>query len=322
MEKERGTVVTCIICNMFTFLPEEIPNYICHKCKLVSLLEEKVQSLQERVATLKLIRKDESSLDKTEQALQIGQREENLTEYPEAEEWKQVTQRSRRTRRQAAPVQLKNRYQALSQEDREVPHNDLTAHPKENSMVSTQEPLERRKRRVAVKKKRRVVVVGDSLLRGTEAAVCRPDLTAREVCCLPGARIKDVTDRLPRLFRPADYYPLLIIHVGTNDTTRGDFATICRDFEDLGREVKKLGAQVVFSSILPVDGHGPRRWNMVLRVNNWLRRWCYQQGFGFLDHGVNYLYDGLLARDGLHLTKTGKDTFGRRLAGLIRRALN
>jgi len=60
-------------------------------------------------------------------------------------------------------------------------------------MVSTQEPLERRKRRVAVKKKRRVVVVGDSLLRGTEAAVCRPDLTAREVCCLPGARIKDVT---------------------------------------------------------------------------------------------------------------------------------
>ncbi|CAJ0941587.1 unnamed protein product, partial [Ranitomeya imitator] len=172
------------------------------------------------------------------------------------------------------------------------------------------------------KKQRRVVVVGDSLLRGTEAAICRPDITAREVCCLPGAMIKDVTDRIPKLFSSKDVHPFLLIHVGTNDTARKDLPTICKDFEELGKKVKELDAQVVFSSILPVDGHGTRRWNRILDANNWLRRWCRQQGFGFLDHGVNYWYDGLLARDGLHLNKPGKHTFARRLATLIRRALN
>ncbi|CAJ0925451.1 unnamed protein product, partial [Ranitomeya imitator] len=86
------------------------------------------------------------------------------------------------------------------------------------------------------KKQRRVVVVGDSLLRGTEAAICRPDITAREVCCLPGAMIKDVTDRIPKLFSSKDVHPFLLIHVGTNDTARKDLPTICKDFEELGKK--------------------------------------------------------------------------------------
>ncbi|CAJ0962937.1 unnamed protein product [Ranitomeya imitator] len=93
------------------------------------------------------------------------------------------------------------------------------------------------------KKQRRVVVVGDSLLRATEAAICRPDITAREVCCLPGAMIKDVTDRIPKLFSSKDVHPFLLIHVGTNDTARKDLPTICKDFEELGKKVKELDAQ-------------------------------------------------------------------------------
>ncbi|KAK4822152.1 hypothetical protein QYF61_010413 [Mycteria americana] len=38
--------------------------------------------------------------------------------------------------------------------------------------------------------KRRVIVIGDSLLKGTEGPVCRPDPLLREVCCLPGAHVK------------------------------------------------------------------------------------------------------------------------------------
>ncbi|XP_073435803.1 uncharacterized protein [Dendrobates tinctorius] len=320
MEEARSHLVSCISCYMFTDLPVEKPNFTCHKCKLVTLLEEKLQNLEERLATLKIIKEGEEFLDRAELSLHVTEREEIRSAPEETEEWRHVTQRSRRIRRQSAPILLRNQYQALTQENDEEIHQDKTL-PTNSNLVRLQSPPGWRKKNV-VKKKRRVVVMGDSLLRGTEAAICRPDITSREMCCLPGAKIKDVSDRISGLFRPTDDYPFLLLHVGTNDTARNDLETICRDFEDLGKKVKELGAQVVFSSILPVDGHGTRRWNKILQVNNWLRRWCRQQRFGFLDHGVNYLYDGLLARDGVHLTKTGKQVFGSRLATLVRRALN
>ncbi|XP_075768762.1 uncharacterized protein LOC142821506 [Pelodiscus sinensis] len=171
------------------------------------------------------------------------------------------------------------------------------------------------------RRKRRVVVVGDSLLRGTEAPICRPDSSSREVCCLPGARIRDVTEALSRIIRPSDYYPMLLIHVGTNDTARCDTERIKCDYRALGVWVKEFGAQVVFSSILPVKGRGLGRERCILEVNAWLRRWCHQEGFGFLDHGVLF-QEGLLGGDGVHLSRSGKALFGHRLAKLVRRALN
>jgi len=70
---------------------------------------------------------------------------------------------------------------------------------------------------VSTKKKRRVIVIGDSFLRGTEGPICRPDPSHREVCCLPGARVKDVAKKLPGLVRPCDYYPLLVMQVGGDE---------------------------------------------------------------------------------------------------------
>jgi len=64
------------------------------------------------------------------------------------------------------------------------------------------------------KKKRRVNAIGDSLLRGTEGPVCRPDPSHREVCCLPGVQVRDVARKLPGLVWPSDYYLLLVMQVG------------------------------------------------------------------------------------------------------------
>jgi len=63
-----------------------------------------------------------------------------------------------------------------------------------------------------------VIVVGDSLLRGMEAPTFWPDALCREVCCYLGAHITDVTKRLSSLVQSTDCYPLLLFHVGTNDT--------------------------------------------------------------------------------------------------------
>ena len=68
----------------------------------------------------------------------------------------------------------------------------------------------------STQKDRRVVVIGNSLLRGMEGSTCRSDPTCREVCCLPGARVRDVSRKLPGLIRPSDYYPLLIVQASSD----------------------------------------------------------------------------------------------------------
>lgn len=52
--------------------------------------------------------------------------------------------------------------------------------------------------------KLKVIVMGDSLLQGTEAPVCLPDQSPREVCCLLGTRVQEIVEGLWKLVRPSD----------------------------------------------------------------------------------------------------------------------
>ncbi|XP_009990030.1 PREDICTED: uncharacterized protein LOC104383543, partial [Tauraco erythrolophus] len=92
-------------------------------------------------------------------------------------------------------------------------------------------------------KKRRVVVIGNSHLKGTEGPICRADPALREVCCLPGARVKDIARKLPSLVRSTDYYPLLLFHVGGDETEAQSPQSIKRDCRTLGQVVRGSGAQ-------------------------------------------------------------------------------
>ncbi|KAF7245214.1 Piezo-type mechanosensitive ion channel component 2, partial [Varanus komodoensis] len=103
---------------------------------------------------------------------------------------------------------------------------------------------------------------------------------------------------------------LLVIHVGTINVAGQVVGRITRDFEALGKKLRELKAQVAFSSILPVRGFGPGRDRRVSEVNDWPRVWCQNERFGFLNHGTQFLANGLLARDGLHLTRMAKRSFG------------
>ena len=111
----------------------------------------------------------------------------------------------------------------------------------------------------SVKKKRRVIVIGESLLRGTEGPICQLGASHREVCCPPGARIRDVTGKLPGLVQPSDYYPLLVMQVGSDEVAERSPKVMKRDFRALGRLVEGSGAQVVFSSIPSVAGKNTER---------------------------------------------------------------
>ena len=341
MESEGVAAVTCVSCGMFVFLPRDTNNYTCNKCKLIVLLEEKVQRLEERVSSLRLIKDHESFIDRVEQTVLGGEqtrdvlREVQTSEasgselnrgvleqgfnslVQESGDWKNVTNRSRKNREQLVSLKVQNRYEILSPSASVVEEvEEKQVQPSVHPRVSSDSGI------LANPQRRRVVVVGDSLLRGTETVICRPDKMSREVCCLPGARIHDVTERLTRLIKPSEHHPILLIHVGINDTARRRFWDITRDFEELGRKAKNLNAKVVISSLLPVVGHGPMREEKIVEVNKWLRDWCRRERFGFFDHGWWFQHGGLLARDGLHLTAVGRNIFARRLENVIRRELN
>ena len=81
-------------------------------------------------------------------------------------------------------------------------------------------------------------MIGDSLLRGTEGPICRSDPSHREVCCLPGARVRDIARKLPGLVQPSDYYPLIVVQVGSDEVRDRNAQASKRNFRALERQVK------------------------------------------------------------------------------------
>ena len=83
---------------------------------------------------------------------------------------------------------------------------------------------------------------------GTEGSTCRSDGTYREMCCLPGAWVKEITRKLPHLVHPFDYYPLLIVQAGSNEVAQRSLQTIKKDFRALRWLVEGAGILLIFSS--------------------------------------------------------------------------
>ncbi|XP_065427512.1 coiled-coil domain-containing protein 18-like [Chrysemys picta bellii] len=100
---------------MFVFLPQDRSNFVCTKCKQVSILEEKVQGLEKQVSTLRCIRENEDFLDRcqdmflraqhseeSEQAVQWGQKDGE-------ENWQHVTSRKRKRSIHVPAMQIQDR---------------------------------------------------------------------------------------------------------------------------------------------------------------------------------------------------------------------
>jgi len=68
-----------------------------------------------------------------------------------------------------------------------------------------------------------------------EASVCLPHNFSREVCCL--------MKRISGTIKLDDYYPLLVFQARK-------LKSIKKGFRSLGKVLRGLGAQVVFSSVL------------------------------------------------------------------------
>ena len=97
---------------------------------------------------------------------------------------------------------------------------------------------------------------------------------------------------------------------------------IKRDFRTLGRLLKGLGVQVVFSSVLSVGDGDPHKRGRVDMLNEWFCGWCHTQGFGYYGSGHSLEKRGMLTADGSQLARRVTNILGNKLAGLISWALN
>lgn len=217
--------------------------FFCRDCAVVEELHLQLKELQEEVYRLQSTQTHEQDIDQllsemlhsqdslesgtyivakkqvdSESCRGISQRTVSQGSN-EDEGWKQVMAHA--TRKVPPPSQnlhsrngtLCNRYEALESEGQttdEVGKNPtgIVGCPKTTLPV----PLITTS---SVKRKRRRVLIGQSLLRGTEGLMCRPDTTHREICCLPG-EIGDITGKLSSLIRSSDYYPLQVVRTNSN----------------------------------------------------------------------------------------------------------
>ncbi|KFV04940.1 hypothetical protein N340_02425, partial [Tauraco erythrolophus] len=319
----------------------------CVRCDQVDYLLITVAELREEVERLRSIKEPEKEKDRRcwalpdlkqkqkqedpEKATQnIGQSDSSPhtaedSNSKESHEWKEVCAWGNRQSPHSLPtsapqVPLHKRYEALEVES---PSMDSVAEGPSALKVS---PGSERTtcciKTASTGKKGRVVVTSDSHLKGTEGPICRADPALREVCCLPGTRVKDIARKLPSLVWPTDYYPLLIFHVGGDETETRSPRLIKRDFRTLGQLVRGSGAQVIFSSIFPVASNDTGRSKCIQSINMWLRGRCHRHNFGFFDNGMGHMAPGLLALDRTCISQGGMRVLAQRLAGLIDWALN
>ena len=88
------------------------------------------------------------------------------------------------------------------------------------------------------------------------------------------------------------------IQAGSQDETR-KLKNVKRGFASCRKMLEGSGVEVEFSSVLLMSGWDPERRRRTCQVNDWLREWRLDQGFGYFDLGQAFEKPGVSASDGL-----------------------
>jgi len=81
----------------------------------------------------------------------------------------------------------------------------------------------------------------------------------------------------------------------------------------------KTGAQVMFSSLLPVVGSDIGRNRQTKSINTWLCGCCHHCDTVLFNNVMAYMAPGLMVSNGSHLSQRGNRLFAQELAGRIDR---
>lgn len=301
-----GALAQCSSCRMYKVWDNiKVPTeYICGKCNRLQLLQARFTKLELELGELRSIREAEELIDKS-------YREINASKT--IDKW--VTQRmtGKKKLAQGSPVgvPLSNKYAPL-----DAGEGDDLQGGSDGVQVSGTESVP-----VAQKgrgERKRALVIGDSIVRGTDRRFCGRSVDSRLVCCLPGARVSDVSERIFQILKGEGEQSQVVVHIGTNDIGRKGDKDVRQAFKEIGWKLKVRTNRVVISGLLPVPRDSERRNREREELNTWLQGWCRGEGFSFLDNWASFLgkWD-LYKQDGLHLNPRGTNILGARFASAL-----
>eukprot|EP00061_Rhincodon_typus_P010022 g33974.t1 len=133
------------------------------------------------------------------------------------------------------------------------------------------------------------------------------------VCCLPSARVRDISDRLERILEWEGEDPVVVVRVGTNNIGKARKEDMFGDYQELGTKLKNSSLRVIISRLLPEPHANWHRDARIREVNTWLKEWCGKEGFLFMGHWHQFWNRRDLYRwDGLHLIRAGTNVLVKR----------
>ena len=205
----------------------------------------------------------------------------------------------------------------------EEQESDTTKKGQENSTEENrigQEGERRKSYSAAVidgRKRNTTIYVGDSIIRKTDTRLSKGEDV---VVCLPGARIKHVTERVEKIVGRGNGGTILV-HVGTNNTDKEGTTAIVEKYRKLLKKTKqaRLG-QIILSGILPVCGNRIQGYRNSKRmaVNGMVERLCKEEEVGYVDMWDSFVgNEELYFRDGLHLSGKGAAVLAEGLSGAV-----
>lgn len=306
--------VVCSSCRMWEVrVTTSVPtDFICGKCTQLQLLGNRVRELELELDELRIIREAEGVIERS-------YREVVTPQVQEKSRW--VTVRGRKGNRQTVQgspvaVPLNNKYTVLDT----VGGDDLPGVSHGVQVSGTESVPVAQKGRG---ERRRALVIGDSIVRGTDRRFCGNERDSRLVCCLPGARVRDVSDRVFGILKGEGEQPQVVVHIGTNDIGRKRDGDVRQKFKELGWKLRARTNRVVISGLLPVPRASEARNREREQLNTWLQGWCRREGFRYLDNWGSFWgrWD-LYKRDGLHLNQRGTNILGGKFANALREGLN
>ena len=126
------------------------------------------------------------------------------------------------------------------------------------------------------------IYVGDSIVRKTDTRLSKEEDV---VVCLPGARIKHVTERVEKIMGRGNGGTILV-HIGTNNADKEGTTAIVDKYRKLLKKTKEARVeQIILSGILPVFGNrldGYRN-SKRMAINGMVKRLCKEEDVGYVD---------------------------------------
>ncbi|VEL31290.1 unnamed protein product [Protopolystoma xenopodis] len=301
--------------------------FTCERCRWVFILESELQTLRGELAALRASANEGEERRLAEQPLAgasgVGGGE-GAVEANEGGRFVTVKRGSRGQKsRGAGPQFVQNSKFAVLAEDAGEENSELACMEQADSRSTPGGSGSNTGGGGSARKERQVLVIGDSIIRKVDRVICRKAPTCRTVCCLPGARVRHVVERVDRLLGGAGEDPAVLVHIGTNDKVRGGGEVLKNDFKKLGSKLRARTSKVIFSEILPEPRATLRRQRERREINAWLKDWCREEGFGFLENWADFSVGyRLFARDGLHLNDDGAAVLGEKMARGLEEILN